>query len=707
MDGFERYVEIRKNKEELNEVYDKKKNIDLYGQDSYEINHMNQEVIQEKYQKRLDDTSFIDREFYYFKDNQLLDSKAEKYRRMAADENEVMTKYANRYEYRSARKRKGYSKDASKAFTKAAKKERTFDESGKTPLQIFKAREAIMRVRLDGMIAVAKVKAKNKENEEYRISKAKYSCLTTLKDQLEHLLGGNGGTDYEKIKTRLDKETAAALSALNRYSPSSEDKWRECHGFINEKNMKELLDEAHKTHPNFTKEDVIAHKKLDQIKKEMERPEIKDALEKIKNNNTITLPDDSAVSVLMFMCNYIRRDKNGKPIDEAEQEKEEWNKRWLDVVSDPNETESRDNMIVDRLRKIMNDLPTPSEIKKKGIMYFFNKDPYGIAHKTQDKLSHFTEAIPFAKDYVKKHPMIKRYFHATSLLALMFEMASTGETSLKGDKKVKIDDYMKEYEERYNELNGLKKAPLSFEEAKDINENITEETYNLYISLKEKNQLIANPQLGAVFGEYKRKGKAGTLIKDPNMTLSRAIRVLMENVQYDENWKPITDDDRRKHKYNLELIEKIALNQEDELKEIAQKKTDYISELVKPIELPSPDQLKGGWLIEFIKNNTDLMAEVMTLTLALDNLKRVFTDIKIDEETEKKLNCFSVICTLMSLIPPAEIGINIMTFADAEIVSVSEKDKENFQPSIDGLLIAYKSDYDIYQEFKSKNKQAK
>jgi hypothetical protein len=47
-----------------------------------------------------------------------------------------------------------------------------------------------MRIRLEGMIAAAKVKSTSEKNANYRIAKAKLSCLTILLDQAKHLHPG-------------------------------------------------------------------------------------------------------------------------------------------------------------------------------------------------------------------------------------------------------------------------------------------------------------------------------------------------------------------------------------------------------------------------------------------------------------------------------------------------------------------------------------
>lgn len=103
----------KKKKEELGTFYEEKQSIDLSKEDEYELHHESADHIGDIYEERLKNTTFADREYYYFKDQKLLEAKAEKYRRMSADEGNVMSEYAGKYEYRSARKRKNYSNDSS------------------------------------------------------------------------------------------------------------------------------------------------------------------------------------------------------------------------------------------------------------------------------------------------------------------------------------------------------------------------------------------------------------------------------------------------------------------------------------------------------------------------------------------------------------------------------------------------------------------
>ena len=96
----------KKKEEELGTFYEEKQSIDLSKEDEYELHHESADHIGDIYEERLKNTTFADREYYYFKDQKLLEAKAEKYRRMSADEGNVMSEYAGKYEYRSARKRK-------------------------------------------------------------------------------------------------------------------------------------------------------------------------------------------------------------------------------------------------------------------------------------------------------------------------------------------------------------------------------------------------------------------------------------------------------------------------------------------------------------------------------------------------------------------------------------------------------------------------
>lgn len=739
MDGFGRYVEKRRQKQDMTAFYEQKQQVDISGAEKYELKNDSVESIRYRYQERLDTTDFQDREFYYFKDQTLLEKKAEKYRRMANDENQVMTRYADRYEYRSARKRKGYAKDASKAFNKALNKERSLDESGKTPLEKYKAREEIMRIRLDGMIAVAKTKAKNKDNEKYRISKAKYSCLMVLKDQLDHLLGKRAGEDYEEIKTKLDKEISDALSTLRKYSPNaadrSEERWREVNGLNDEENVNELLEEAREINPEITKEDVIIRERTLRLEAEITRPELMDAFRTAQKNGVYgdkpLVDGNDQDRVFMFMCHYIKRDANGRPINNAEQKKAEWNQKWFDTVSDPTKVKERNEMIEQKFKEIVKfELPSPAELKEKGVWYFYNKDPFGFAKMVQESvaLDNFREHDPFAQEYYKTHPKLRTFFEATKWLGTIFKTVCSFEHHFdmlhggaeyldKESCKLNLENYLtsaaywnEEYENEYNKLHGLVNEPLSYEYAHDLNENLTKEGYEIYTTAKKENQHLHNPEIRAKWQECLNKTAPGSLMRTADMEISRGLGLLLENVHYDKNWKPLTKEDEQKHKANLEMIEKAMTCNEQEFREIVIEKLNLLNKLVQSIKWPTPEELKAGWLTGFVKNSPQVAAELSKLTLCIPCIWNEYPWVKEMIKTDpayKELDLigdvFAPISQGMTFYFSGKYGIELKNSADAQI-SPAEYAKvymQTFDAIVDG---EYKEKFEIYQKFKGDNK---
>ena len=80
-----------------------------------------------------------------------------------------------------------------------------------------------MRHRMEGMINAAKVKATSDRNEEYRIAKAKLSCLSILYDQARQFKAEKQGSreDFERIEAGLLKEIADAQKSLRKYNVGS------------------------------------------------------------------------------------------------------------------------------------------------------------------------------------------------------------------------------------------------------------------------------------------------------------------------------------------------------------------------------------------------------------------------------------------------------------------------------------------------------
>ena len=126
----------------------------------------------------------------------------------------------------------------------------------------------------------------------------------------------------------------------------------------------------------------------------------------------------------------VLRDKAGRPFDAEEQKKQDWNKRWLEIFDDETKKEEKKQMVVEHLTNILSDvrIPSPREIKEKGLGYFLAKDPIyylGLAKQNLgiDNMRKNEEFKPIVDDLFKKHPemeMANRMIAEFSQLYVIF-----------------------------------------------------------------------------------------------------------------------------------------------------------------------------------------------------------------------------------------------------------------------------------------------
>ena len=102
-----------------------------------------------------------------------------------------------------------WAREASKAFGKAATAARKLEQCKNLPVSaLYGKREEIMRLRMEGMLKAAEVKAQSAKHEQYLKSKAKLSCLSILMDQLEEM--------QKEAKSQMEDAEERKLSAKHR-----------------------------------------------------------------------------------------------------------------------------------------------------------------------------------------------------------------------------------------------------------------------------------------------------------------------------------------------------------------------------------------------------------------------------------------------------------------------------------------------------------
>ncbi len=79
-----------------------------------------------------------------------------------------------------------------------------------------------------------------------------------------------------------------------------------------------------------------------------------------------------AVSALLYLPKF---DSQGMPLNKEEEEKDEWNKKWIEAWKYNNYAVKEECMKEGVVRVLNYKIPSPEEIKERGINYFIDKDP--------------------------------------------------------------------------------------------------------------------------------------------------------------------------------------------------------------------------------------------------------------------------------------------------------------------------------------------
>ena len=105
-------------------------------------------------------------------------------------------------------------------------------------------------------------------------------------------------------------------------------------------------------------------------------PEYLAVKEKMEQNGRKGSMSREVASLLQL----ILRKNDGTPLDAEEQEKQEWNKRWLSCYRQENMREEKKALMQEAIPKLLNvSIPTPDEWKAHGTDYYFKKDPVKYA----------------------------------------------------------------------------------------------------------------------------------------------------------------------------------------------------------------------------------------------------------------------------------------------------------------------------------------
>ena len=445
----------------------------------------------------------------------------------------------------------------------------------------------------------------------------------------------------------------------------------------NEPGLVEKLSKETKN-PELTKDDVETFYMLESMAEDFKRPEYVEANSHYREVFGNAFKPTERRDEITSMTYFVKRDKNGMPLDKGELKKEKWNREWLKACSDKTREDDRRRMVVESLNRIKDvKLPTMEELDKKGLMYFIKKDArlFEIIQKAL-RIDNLGKVMPFVKDYLAADKLLGAKYDYAVYLGMYFNFeksklgikdSSAGKTVYELEEEpyplayrkkdfaesIQTNRYLLEDAEK--KLGQFQETgfPVSYEEAKKTaklnnNKAFNEKSYNIYRSYENSSQVSSCPMYMAIFAPIKNKYGS---TKD----ISRLCGSMFRTVHFDKYWQPISEKDKEAHAWNLKYLnnlvkymegtekegdkiseKKLEGEQEKERKEAADtlkkmvedemaryflgqfnlpRPEDLRKELVEPLKKGQPINCKR---IEEFLENTDELALFYTKTLTFE-----------------------------------------------------------------------------------------
>ena len=396
-------------------------------------------------------SAFEDRTESYFQDAGLTSEKVEKYTSNPEDVGSLKDQQAY-YQIFGTSKRNEYSEMAEKAFEEAAniqqKQRKEAILSGKQKdkdIERYQRDEKVVRLKMAGMVDEAKHRSKNDTERKYKVLKAKYSCLSVLKNELDVIIGSatteRDQQKFEAIKEELLDEIHEVEKELTKVIPTAYRIWEEEHGILRRRPY------------NTKKKSSDAYKALS-IDNSMALDELLDIMDGAMENKPFD--DDApyedrqkmymAISHPMYV---VRKDSHGFPMSNIDLKKFQWNNRWKDAIKNGDTATKEIMRKAAYNRRLEYKFPTQQELEEKGIEYFFNNDPTGLYEvmRMGATFDNMTEVDSFVKQYLTEMPQLK---DVILMAQKMFVLYSDRETQKYYDKAMKADndDDMRQYLEQ-------------------------------------------------------------------------------------------------------------------------------------------------------------------------------------------------------------------------------------------------------------------
>ena len=396
MAQFEEYLRKQQevNKEKPYQQYYEQVNKELeYKRHPYAMDYTAEDM-GEMFEDRMKNTTYQQRTQYYFEDHKYLLAKAKRYVKMSEDK-ETLKKYSATYDNKDAKDRKNAAEKAALKFREAwvkssqqAKNRKNKTNLPKTYYDVYKQREEIMKLRLEGMLAAAEAKARGYGHEEYLKLRAKLSCYTILRDQVVNLYhqaqdaSDQAATlrDFEKKLKSIDKKLKDIKHDISAKMDSKTQQWHY---------MIDLNDQR------------IDFKVKARTKKGIEVSDQAARAAVCLNTCIKSMGDYDAPFTVPLV------DDQKAPISVTERKKQKWNEEYRKAVEkkDLQKVRIMKLQAIERFEKYQ--IPAINDMKSKGITSFFMADPGQFMEFVFYAAPFYTQKLktdPLYQDYAQENP---------------------------------------------------------------------------------------------------------------------------------------------------------------------------------------------------------------------------------------------------------------------------------------------------------------
>ncbi len=684
--------------------------------------------LEEKYQNRFRDSSYQERTMYYFQDEGLYAAKARRYWILGKKENNVeMERYAAQYTHHSASKRKKAANAAGNAFGKAAllvQENHIKEKKAKNDYEIFELREAVMRLRMEGMGKAAEAKSRNADHETYLKCKTKISCLLILQDQLRNLRKNAKRFNDQRVLQKFAEKTNALRAELENAKRKMSTINRNADALWAQEN----------SIPEKTR-NLMAGQNAEQM--------TEDQAKALAVLQTIHEKNQEHPSP----CYSLRLDRNGQPMNKAELQKMDWIQKNKKVMQG-NDQEAKDQMLLEVAKRVESyKLPDVTAFQNGSVLELFCQhgvEFYEMLLKTPDFLNEQMGQNEALAQYAQQHPVF------TAKLKLLTSMgrhlrdtlkenridpdqaslfkeavleeegdvdqqqkivgddAKTGQHPEIGpdERRQKIAADYQAYqnaiqdqnvkEEEVEQLSLQSEAEKNAEYATFLQKNpgFTKEQYRVYKELKASSE---------IFEKQSTKNRLAAINQRDNSTLeaSRDLGLVLRSVHYDKQGNPISEEDRRREKQNQRALKAWEDKDEKTQRALVMKELPHLFDGFDP---PTPEN-EELWFKKNIEERPFEFQELITHTLSISNMEPKFPWIREYINTHPafamKLHLMS---TLFTVYPPFIRGFYQLNSNAA----MSIEERESRQDAIDGMadfqqtfrdsLEGYRTQYELNRQ---------